>query len=227
MPVDPARLPAPVRLWSARAAADPPPQGVQLTEEGEFLVGDEWKRWSGTHVVWQDQVGFDWQAKLKTHGFGLKMNDGCSTEDAWANARLARVAKVKRPTGPEQIEAQLIRYLAEIALAPAAALLNPELRWSDAGGGLVEVGGTILERDALVTLRFDDAGDIVEATAEDRPRELDKGEFSPTPYVVTLADHGEVAGQRIPCSVEAAYDYGNGPEPFMRYRVTGGEAVEA
>jgi hypothetical protein len=65
---------------------------------------------------------------------------------------------------------ELMRYLAELAWAPDAILLNTELRWREDGPDKLAVRAGSCETTAEVALSLDSQGRIVGAFAPDRPR---------------------------------------------------------
>jgi hypothetical protein len=225
-----AELPPAARRWLDRALPEShqATQGVELRERGEFLVGERWLPWRGTHLIWQDDIGFEWTARMRVFKvLPLRLRDGCGPADGWGTGKLLGVLRVRRAKGLEVVRSQLVRHLAELPLAPAAAALNPALEWIDEGPDRVAVHARIGDQEATVHLDVDEHGDVVRSHAPDRPRDLPDRTFTDTPFQYSLADHAEVGGVRIPTRLEAAFDYGSGPEPYLRIGVLGSQPVES
>jgi hypothetical protein len=223
-------LPPAVARWVARAVPEgaPVPEGIELTEQGEILVGENWTPWSGTHLIWHDAVGFEWTARLRAAGpLPLRLSEGCSTEGAWAKGKLAKLMPLRRARGPEVVRAQLIRYLAELPLAPSSVLANAGLEWTADGPDAARVSATIGDFEATVRLEVDGDGDVIRASASDRPRETGKGGFEDTPFEIAFSEHAQVGEVRAPARAEHAYDYGSGPEAFLVIGVADAAPVES
>jgi hypothetical protein len=63
-----------------------------------------------------------------------------------------------------------MRYLAELAWAPDAILLNTALRWREEGLDMLAVSAGSVETASEVLLSLDSEGRIAGAFAPDRPR---------------------------------------------------------
>jgi hypothetical protein len=223
-------LPPAVARWIERAVptGTPVSEGVELVEEGELLVGEKWTPWSGTQLVWHDAVGFEWRAGLRAAGrLALKLNEGCTAEEAWSKGRLAKLMPLRRAKGPEVVRAQLVRYLAELPLAPSAVLGNPGLEWSADGPDAALVQAAIGDFSATVRLEVDGDGEVVRASAPDRPRETGTSGFEDTPFEIAFSEHGDVGDVRAPRRAEHAYDYGSGPEAFLVVRLLDAAPAES
>jgi hypothetical protein len=83
---------------------------------------------------------------------------------------------------------ELMRYLAELAWAPDAILLNTELRWREDGPDKLTVSAGSCETTAEVALSLDSQGRIVGAFAPDRPRSA-KAPYLPAPWRGRFSDY--------------------------------------
>ncbi len=100
---------------------------------------------------------------------------------------------------------ELMRYLAEIALAPDAILLNTALRWRvDAPDKMVVSAGSG-ETAAEVVLTLDNHGRILGTFAPDRPRSV-TAPFLPTPWRGRLSDYRQHDGTWLPSAAEIAWE---------------------
>jgi hypothetical protein len=106
---------------------------------------------------------------------------------------------------PTLTRGELMRYLAELAWAPDALLLNPTLRWRELEGGRgLAVGAGMGEAAAEIELNLNADGRIGVAFAPDRPRVVDDG-FVPTPWRGRFATYRLSEGVWTP--VEAEVDW--------------------
>ena len=71
---------------------------------------------------------------------------------------------------PALVRGELMRYLAELAWAPAAILLNTRLRWREDGPDALAVSADADGRASGVILSLDGEARIAGGFAPDRPR---------------------------------------------------------
>lgn len=102
-------------------------------------------------------------------------------------------------------EREAMRYLAELPLAPAAMAHNHELEWREVDGRAVEVATSVACPRLTVLLHFDDAGDVVAASCEDRPRAVGKSSIE-TPWVGEFSNYGVLGGVRVPTQADVRWD---------------------
>jgi hypothetical protein len=204
-------------------AGDPGPgaRGVRLRQRGEMRMrpGGRPLRFEATQEMDAARVAFRWRAH-----FGIGPLRPLVVVDAYdgGGGRLeGRILGVRafRSEGPEVDRGEAMRYLAELALVPWALRANPALEWSELGPSEAEVATGAGGGRAAVRLAADDLGDLVGATAPDRPR-LDGGRSVPTPWRGTFSDHGDLGGLRVPRRAEAAWDLPQGPFTYWRAEIT-------
>jgi hypothetical protein len=83
---------------------------------------------------------------------------------------------------------ELMRYLAELAWAPVAILLDTTLRWRDHGPDTFAVSAGAGETTSEVMLSLDSEGRIAGGFAPDRPRSA-TAPFLPTPWRGRFSDY--------------------------------------
>ena len=69
-----------------------------------------------------------------------------------------------------------------------------------------------------VLLHFDEAGDVVAASAKDRPRDVAKG--SETPWVAEVSHYEVLGGVRVPTRAEVRWDLPGAPFVYFRGQIT-------
>jgi hypothetical protein len=98
-----------------------------------------------------------------------------------------------------------MRYLAELAWAPAAILLNTTLRWRDDGPDTLAVSAGAGETASEVMLSLDSDGRIAGGFAPDRPRSA-TAPFLPTPWRGRFSDYRLHSDLWLPFAGEAAWE---------------------
>jgi hypothetical protein len=210
--------------WRARALPEPrsePPRLVRLRLAGEICraPGARWVGWTGAQDLEAAKLGFRWQARLQPTSLlwiramdALQDDIGVGSVKAWGLIRLIH------RTGEAVTTTQLLRNLAELAFVPWSSTANPRLGWRDLGPNGIEVSATAGGVTGIVTFEVDDRGDIVAATAPDRPYEA-RGELIPTPWRMAFANHAETQGVIVPTVISASYDFPDGRWEYWRSRV--------
>jgi hypothetical protein len=114
---------------------------------------------------------------------------------------------------------EAIRYLAELPWAPQAMIDNRELEWREVDERTVEVATSVAGERVAVLLHFDAAGDIVAASAEDRPRAVGKRAVA-TPFAGEYGDYQVFGRVRVPTKADVRWDLPDGPFVYFRGRLT-------
>jgi hypothetical protein len=97
-----------------------------------------------------------------------------------------------------------MRYLAELAWAPDAILLNAALRWREEGLDMLAVSAGSVETASEVLLSLDNEGRIAGGFAPDRPRSA-TAPFLPTPWRGRFSDYRHHNGMWLPFAGEVAW----------------------
>jgi hypothetical protein len=200
-------LPQSVRRYVRRALPnqDRLPTLVRFTQRGEMqLRPGRWLPFEATQEARVDRVEFAWHARFSPAPLlGIRVRDWYRDGDGGLEARLLGLIPVARAAGPETARSEAMRYLAELPWFPHAILGNRELEWRELDASSVEVATKIGSAEAAVTLRFDEAGDVVGAVALDRPRQEGK-QFIERPWMGVFADYQELGGVRVPIRAEVS-----------------------
>ena len=112
-----------------------------------------------------------------------------------------------------------MRYLAELPWVPQAFAANSELEWREVDAQTVEVASIVASSRAAMRLHFDEAGDVVRASAPDRPRAVGNGAVA-TPFVGEWGEYALFDGVRIPTTAAVRWELEDGPFVYFRGRVT-------
>lgn len=170
-----ARLPAAVYDLAIRLGVKPDDNrgDVRLTQTGQMkrsLDTQSWMAFTATQTISTRTCEFDWRAKAGPIGIisardALENGEGRLDITAFGLIPIARADHT-----PALVRGELMRYLAELAWAPAAILLNTTLRWREDGPDTLAVSAGAGETASEVILSLDGDGRIAGGFAPDRPR---------------------------------------------------------
>jgi hypothetical protein len=225
--VDIDRLPPQVRAFAERAVAESPeiPDTVELEQDAELRLDQngEWLPIDAHHTASIRASGLVWRASASMAPLvSMKAYDAFVGGDGRLVVRLLGAFPVTDASGPEVSRGEAMRYLAELPWTPHAILANSALSWRVIEERVVEVSTESAGGTASVRLTFDEAGDIVTAEADDRPRD-DGGAMVPTRWRGTFSDYGLVGGVRLPRRAEVSWILEGGINAYFRAEIIGVE----
>ena len=201
-------LPSEVLALAKRLGAmgDPALSRVTLAQSGSMRDGptDHFMRFSARQVIGLRQPEFSWRARTGPLGC-ISVLDAMQNGEARLEVRLLdllRLAKVR--SGDEAAKGEAMRYLAELAWAPDAILLNPSLSWHVVGERTLRVGAGTGAARGEVELGLDPEGRIASVMAPDRPRREGKG-FVGRPWHGRFSDYRRHAGRWLPFAGEVGW----------------------
>jgi hypothetical protein len=198
-----------------------PRQRVRFSQIGEMqLKPGRWMPFRAEQEIAVEVVGFIWRATFRPVPFiPLRVRDWYRAGAAGLDVRLWGLLPVVHARGRQIARGEAIRYLVELPLAPQAMALNTELEWREVDELTAEV--TTLAGGERVTalLHFDDAGDVVAASAEARPRTVGK-QVVDTPFRGLFGEYREFDGVRLPTTAEVSWLLPDGPFTYFRCRIT-------
>ena len=187
------RLPAAVYDLAIRLGVKPDDNrcGVRLTQTGRMkrsLDSESWMSFTASQTISTRTCEFDWRAKFWPFGM-ITARDalvhGAGRLDI-TSFGLFPIDQAKHT--PALMRGELMRYLAELAWAPAAIVLNTTLRWREDGPDTLAVSAGEGETMSEVILSLDSDGRIAGAFAPDRPRSAIAPEL-PTPWRGRFSDY--------------------------------------
>lgn len=213
-------LPPLVAGYVKRNVADADGTRVRLTQTGEMqLKPGRWLRFTAEEEAASERVEFWWRARFPIAPLvALRVDDWYRADDAALEVRLFGV-RLKRMRGADVARGEAMRYLAELPWVPQAFVANRELTWQEVDVRTVEVATDVGGARAAMCFRFDDAGDIVRASAPDRPRAVGN-ESVPTPFAGDFGDYRVFDGNRIPTTAAVRWELDDGPFVYFRGRIT-------
>ena len=178
-----------------------------------------WQPLNCEQVISVKTPGFVWYADQPRGAMSIvRVIDAFVEGSGFLQARLFGSIPVARFSGPEADRSELMRYLAELAWAPDAALYNTAIRWRALDDDVVELEADSNGGVARVRLYVNDLGDIVEMRADERGS-TENGVVVPRPWRGVFSEHREMGGRRIPTAAEVGYVYDDGYKPYWRGRI--------
>lgn len=214
-------LPALVTRYVERnVPPGPTPAKVRLTQVGEMqLKPGRWLRFSAEQEVAIDRVAFSWRARFPIAlRLALRVSDWYRAGDGALEVKLFGLP-LRRTRGLDVARGEAMRYLAELPWAPQAFAANGELEWREVDGETVEVATVVASSRAAMRLHFNEAGDVVRASAPDRPRAVGRDAVA-TPFVGEWGDYESFDGVRIPTTAAVRWELDDGPFVYFRGRIT-------
>jgi hypothetical protein len=180
---------------------------VKLQQSGRMkrqLGRESCMSFRASQAISTSACAFEWRARFGP--FGLvsacdALADGEGRLDVMA-LDFIPIARTERT--PALMRGELMRYLAELAWAPDAILLNKSLRWRVDGPDRLAVAAGTGEAAVEVVLGLDSDGRIANAFAPDRPRSATPP-ILPTPWRGRFSDHRKHNGYWIPFAGEVAW----------------------
>ncbi|HWX47181.1 MAG TPA: DUF6544 family protein [Roseomonas sp.] len=198
-------LPEAVSALATRLGATGAPQlsAVELTQSGTMRGSPEGRplRFSAFQHIDLRRCAFSWHASVGPLGC-VSVVDALEESEAQLDLRLLRVIPLgSAAASPALTKGEIMRYLAELAWAPDAILMNPELSWQVVDERRLRVRAGHGAGRGEVTLQLDVQGRITEVTADDRPREEGDG-FVERPWRGRFGDYRQHQGRWIPFAAE-------------------------
>jgi uncharacterized protein DUF6544 len=196
------------------------PGRVRFAQAGQMqLKPGRWLRFEAEQEAATEQVEFSWRARFPIAPLvALRVDDWYRAGDGALEVRLFGLP-IKRSQGLEVARGEAMRYLAELPWVPQAFVANRELEWREVDAKTVEAATVIAGSRAAVRLHFDDAGDIVAASAQDRPRAVGKTAVA-TPFAGEYGDYQLFDGVRLPTTAAVRWELADGPFVYFRGRIT-------
>lgn len=171
-----------------------------------------------------DRVEFSWRARVPiVRPVALQIVDEYSDGAGRLSVRLLGFPLV-RARGPEVAVGEALRYLAELPLVPYAMASNRQLTWHDVDRRAVEVSTVVRGTPVAVRFDFDERGDLVRASALERPRDRKGGGYDLLPWGGEYRSYEVLGGMRMPTEAEVYWTLPEGRFVYWRGTITSAEA---
>ena len=193
---------------------------VTLTQAGDMRL-DKRTRRSRFHARQTIEVGgtgFEWRAAFGPFG-AISVTDAYCEGEGSLDVRLFGRVRLARMSGPAFAKGEIMRYLAEIAWAPDAILLNHSLVWSVIDSRTLKVAAGSGAGYGSVWIDLDHDGRIGGIFAPDRPF-VDGKIVEERPWSGQFTDYRRHAGRWLPFSAEVGWCVDGWLENYWRGTLT-------
>ena len=208
----PRPVPAAVRDLAHRLCAIAQIGDVRLTQKGRMRqdAASSWMTFSARQTISITTCAFEWRARTGPAGM-VSIRDALAGGEGVLDVRaLDFIPMARIGSSPAITRGELMRYLAELSLAPAAILFNPSLSWRSDGPDRLIVSARAGDQTAEVSLTLDSEGRIASVFASDRPRAA-KADFVPTPWHGRFTDYRQHLGVWLPFAAEVGWTIDGAP----------------
>ncbi len=200
--------------------------GVKLTQTGRMkrkLGAEAWMAFTAAQTISTRACDFHWRARAGPFGIVTAYDALKNGEARFDIMALGFIPIARAEHSSALIRGELMRYLAEIAWAPDAILLNTALRWREDAPDRLAVSAGTGERAAEVILHLDNEGRIASAFAPDRPRSA-TSPVLPTPWRGRFSDYRLHGRTWLPCAGEVVWEIDAKQETYWLGRIEHWEA---
>jgi len=205
---DEARLPEAVKTLARVLGAESSSEGASLAQAGRMKLSIDaknWTRFTARQTIETRACGFDWRARMGPFGM-ISVQDALIEGRGRLSVKVLGVMPLVRTTPSAALtRGELMRYLAELAWAPDAVLLNTALRWREIDAATLGVSAGIGAAAAEVFFTLNGDGTIAGGYALDRPRSL-VAPFLPTRWTWRYSDYRRCGRRTIPFAGEVAWE---------------------
>ncbi len=202
-----AALPKPVLDLAKRVGVDvnTAAQRVTLTQSGDMRLGKGTRRsrFRARQTIDVCQTSFAWRASFGPFG-AVSVCDAYSEGAGSLDVHLFGLLRLAHMDGPAFAKGEIMRYLAEIAWAPDAILLNSTLIWSAIDNRTLSVAAGSGAGYGSVRIDLDEEGRIGAIFAPDRPF-ADGKIIEERPWSGRFFDYRKHAGRWLPFGAEVGW----------------------
>ena len=217
-----AALPRPVLELANRLGVKPGSLAhrVSLTQSGDMRLGTgpHRSRFRARQTIDVRQTGFAWRASFGPFG-AVSVCDAYAEGAGSLDVRLFGLVRLAHRDGPAFAKGEIMRYLAEIALAPDAMVLNDSLVWSVIDDRTLSVAAGSGSGYGWVRIELDDEGRIGAISAPDRPF-FDGKTVEERPWSGRFYDSHRHAGRWLPFGAEGGWTTGGQVANYWRGTMT-------
>ena len=225
------RLPAPVYDLALRLGVKPDENRSTVTLAQTGLIKrnidtESWMAFTATQTISTRVCEFDWRAQAGPFGM-ISARDALKDDEGRFDIMALGVIPIARAEHSAALmRGELMRYLAELAWAPHAILLNTALRWRVDGPDTLAVNAGTGATASEVLLSLDNDGRIAGGFAADRPRSA-TAPILPTPWRGRFSDYRKHSGLWLPFVGEVGWEIDGKEEIYWQGRIESWETTLA
>jgi hypothetical protein len=217
-----AELPPPVRRFLERSNAlgSPPAVAVRLKQTGTMMSKPDggWTPFSAEQYFSVEHPAFIWKARMAMAPLvDVVARDRYSEGRGNMLIKALSLVTIADARGPEMDQGTLLRYLAETAWFPSAAL-SPYIRWEPIDSTSAKATMTFGAVSASGTFTFDAEGDVTRFEAK-RYGEFG-GKYSLETWSIAMKGYRSFQGIRIPNVSEVTWKLAGGDWTWLKLEIT-------
>lgn len=199
------QLPQAVRDLAERLCGSVQSGDVRLTQRGRMRQDSAsgWMSFKAKQTISTVACAFDWRAQTGPAGV-VSVRDALVGGFGLFDVRALGFFPLAHTASPALTRGELMRYLAELALAPAAILGNTSLRWRSEGPDRLIVSAGAGEKAAAVSVTLGGDGRIASIFAPDRQRGVG-AKSRPAPWSGQFSDYRLRRGCWLPFHAEVSW----------------------
>jgi hypothetical protein len=219
-----AGLPVPVQQYLRAVLTDGMslPAGVQLSQQGEFLIRapDGWTSFTAEQQIATNPPGFVWDARMAmVPGVPVRVRDALVGTQGSMQAAIGGVLPVVDVVGtPDITQGALTRWLAEAPWFPVALLPSRGVSWTAMDAQAARATVTCGSTTVSVEFFFGADGLIERTFCPVRMRDVG-GRGVPTPWQGRLRDYQRFGDMLIPAYGEVAWLLPAGEQLYWKGRI--------
>ncbi|WP_133272715.1 DUF6544 family protein [Hymenobacter radiodurans] len=207
-------LPAPVQRYFRLVLPDGQPylRTARLRHTGQFktsLDGD-WGAISGEEYIIADPPAFIWQGTTSR----FIARDEYVAGRGQLLVRLFGLAPVVHGRGPRYDQAELLRWLGEIAWLPTALLPSERVNWTPLDEHSATLTLTYQGQVLSYLVRFNEQNELTQFEAERY-----QSDTAVLPWVGHFSEYRTLHGLRVPTEAEASWVVNGQRRPYARFRI--------
>jgi len=196
---------------------------IRQTGRMKDIGAVKWRPFRATQTMATRTCSFDWRARFGPLGM-IGVCDAYTDGEGQLSVKALGFIPILRAQSSVQLRrGELMRYLAELAWAPDAILLNTELRWRQDGPDILAVNAGSGETVAEIVFNLDSEGRIAGAFAPDRARSI-KPPYLLTPWRGRFSDYRRHQGLWIPFAGEVGWEIGGVNNIYFQGQIESWEA---
>lgn len=179
---------------------------VSFTQKGLFRMKPDanMEKFTAKQYVSLVEPMFSWKASIYVNKLPVTVCDRLIKSVGYLQARIFGIFKVADDSGPELLQGELLRYLAELPWYPVAIKNLPQISWTEVGDRKLLAELNISGATAKVEYEFNEDGLIKAISVPDRKRKVDNGYVS-TPWLGKFSNYKIYDGIMIPTFGEVSW----------------------
>lgn len=218
---DLAALPPLVQAWMRRSGVvgRPRPRGFRVAFKGAMrrAHGAGWMKTTVEQHTFLNPPARLFLMKASRLGIPFVAFHRMVGDTATMQVRVASLFEVVHAQGPEMDRSEAVTFFNDLCLLAPGALLDAAVRWEEAGPSAVVGHYTHGAHTVSAALTFNEEGDLVGFSSQDRLQSEDGRTFTPLPWATPVWEHRTFDGLRVAGEGEALWLEPGGPFAYARF----------